>query len=68
MKKETGSDFHMVMSKGDSVLVSGFSYVGTDAEMQSVHAGDGDKLLHHVVTISGDTTQGNSVHNHFRFT
>ena len=58
IKKETGSDFHMVMSKGDSVLVSGFSYIGTDADMKSVHAEDGDAMLHHVVTISGDTTQG----------
>ena len=58
MKKETGSDFHMVMSKGDSVLVSGFSFIGTDAQMESVRAEAGDAMLHHVVTISGDTTQG----------
>ena len=58
MKSETGSDFHMVMNKGDSVLVSGFSYVGTELEMQSVQAEAGDSMLHHVVTISGDTTQG----------
>ena len=58
MKKETGSDFHMVMNKGDSVLVSGFSYVGTELEMQSIQAEVGDSMLHHVVTISGDTTQG----------
>ena len=58
MKSETGSDFHMVMTKGDSVLVSGFSYIGTEEQMQSVKAYEGDAMLHHVVTISGDTTQG----------
>ena len=58
MKNETGSEFHMVMTKGDSVLVSGFSHIGTDAQMASVNAGTGDAMLHHVVTISGDTTQG----------
>lgn len=58
MKKETGSDFHMVMNKGDSVLVSGFSYIGTDEEMELVQAQEGDAMIHHVVTIGGDTTQG----------
>ena len=58
MKFETGSDFHMVMSKGDSVLVSGFSFVGTAEQMASIQAQEGDSMLHHVVTISGDTTQG----------
>ena len=58
MKRESGSDFHMVMNKGDSVLVSGFSYVGTDEQMEAVRADAGDAMLHHVVTVSGDTTQG----------
>lgn len=58
MKKETGSDFHMVMNKGDSVLVSGFSFVGTAEQMKSIQAREGDAMLHHVVTVSGDTTQG----------
>ena len=58
MKNETGSDFHMVMTKGDSVLVSGFSFIGTEEQMQAVHAQEGDAMLHHVVTVSGDTTQG----------
>ena len=56
MKKETGSDFHMVMNKGDSVLVSGFSYIGTDEGMELVQAQEGDAMIHHVVTIGGDTS------------
>ena len=60
----------MVMNKGDSVLVSGFSYIGTDEEMKSVQAQEGDAMIHHVVvTIGGDTTQGlthtNSVITHY---
>ena len=58
MKKEGSNDFHMVMNKGDSVLVSGFSFIGTEEQMAAVHAETGDSMLHHVVTISGDTTQG----------
>ena len=48
----------MVMNKGDSVLVSGFSFIGTDDQMQQVRANHGDAMLHHVVTVGGDTTQG----------
>ena len=48
----------MVMTKGNSVLVSGFSYHGTDEQMKSVDAQKDDAMLHHVVTISSDTTQG----------
>ena len=42
----------------DSVLVSGFSFVDTADQMASIQAREGDAMLHHVVTISGDTTQG----------
>ena len=58
MKRETGGDFHMVMTKGDSVLVSGFSFVGSDDQMREVRAEHGDAMIHHVVTVGGDTTQG----------
>ena len=58
MKSETGGDFHMVMNKGDSVLVSGFSFIGSQTQMQQVQAEHGDAMLHHVVTIGSDTTQG----------
>ena len=58
MKSETGGDFHMVMGKGDSVLVSGFSFIGTEEQMRKIHAERGDAMLHHVVTVGGDTTQG----------
>ena len=58
MKHESGADFHMVMNKGDSVLVSGFSFIGTDEQMQVVQAEADDAMLHHVITVGGDTTQG----------
>ena len=58
LKRETGGDFHTVMSKGHSVLVSGFSFKGTDSQMKQVQAQHGDSMIHHVVTVSCDTTQG----------
>ena len=62
MKHESGADFHMIMNKGDSVLVSGFSFVGTDAQMQALQTEAGDAMIHHVVTVGGDTTQGGLFH------
>ena len=58
MKSETGGDFHMVMGKGDSVLVSGYSFIGSEDQMKKIQAEPGDTMLHHVVTVGGDTTQG----------
>ena len=58
MRRETGADFHVVMNKGHSVLVSGFSFEGTDLQMKKVRAQRGDAMLHHVITIGSDTTQG----------
>ena len=46
------------MTKGDSVLVSGFSFVGSDDQMREVRAEHGDAMIHHVVTVGSDTTQG----------
>lgn len=59
MKHESGVNFHMIMKKGDSVLVSGFSFIDTDEQMQAVHTEDDDTMLYHVITVGGDTTQGN---------
>ena len=58
MVNETSGEFHMVKTKGDSVCVSGFSFVGSEDQMREVRAEHGDAMIHHVVTVSGDTTQG----------
>jgi hypothetical protein len=55
---ETSGEFHMVMAKGDSVLVSGVSFVGNEDQMAEVKAKLGDALIHHIITVGGDTTQG----------
>ena len=39
-------------------MVSGFSFIGNETQMKQVQAKHEDALLHHVVTIGGDTTQG----------
>ena len=51
-------EFHMVMNKGDSVMVTGISFHGSETQMKEVRADDGDAMIHHIVTVGGDTTQG----------
>ena len=55
---ETVIDFHMVMGKGDSVLVGGLSYNGSDDKRAAAKCEEGDYVLHHTVTVGIDTTQG----------
>jgi hypothetical protein len=57
-KKEASDEFHMCMNKGDSVSVTGVSYLGSEDQMRKVGAAKGDAIIHHIVTVSGDTTQG----------
>ena len=59
LKKDEASDeFHMLMNKGDSVMVTGVSFLGSKDQMRQVGAEDGDAMIHHIVTVGGDTTQG----------
>ena len=57
-KNEASDEFHMCMNKGDSVMVTGVSFLGNKDQMREVGAAKGDDLLHHIVTVGGDTTQG----------
>ena len=59
LKKDEASDeFHMLMNKGDSVMVTGVSFLGSEDQMRLVGAEDGDAMIHHLVAVGGDTTQG----------
>ena len=55
---EMGIDFHMIMGKGNSVIVGGLSYHGIDDKRVAAKCEDGDYVLHHTVTVGSDATQG----------